>query len=97
MQLTTVLSSLLGAALVAAEPVPAKFGLMALRSASDVHFAPFSAARRSVFLRLPQQNATCESGSTEDATFYLQDGKLFLYTDPAKPQELFADRSGMGK
>jgi hypothetical protein len=77
-------------------PSDAKFGLMALRSASPVHFAQFDAALSSVFLNLPAQNATCDSGEADSATFYLQDGGLYLYAASATPQQLYADRSGMG-
>lgn len=75
----------------------AKFSLMALRSASEVHFASFEAAKSSIFLHLPSQNASCDAGPAEYATFYLQDGGLYLYAASATPQQLFADRSGMGK
>ncbi|KAH6651969.1 hypothetical protein BKA67DRAFT_343142 [Truncatella angustata] len=79
-----------------------KFGLMALRSASPVHFAQFDAALSSVFLNLPSQNATCDDGTqptTADyATFTLsEDGELYLYAASATPQQLYADRSGMGQ
>ncbi|KAI0894213.1 cell wall protein PhiA [Annulohypoxylon nitens] len=75
----------------------AKFSLMALRSASEVHFASFEAAKSSIFLHLPSQNASCDAGPAEYATFYLQDGGLYLYAASATPQQLFADRSGMGQ
>ncbi|KAL7621756.1 hypothetical protein AAE478_009083 [Parahypoxylon ruwenzoriense] len=75
----------------------AKFSLMALRSASPVHFASFEAAKSSLFLNLPGQNATCDNGPAEYATFYLQDGGLYLYAASATPQQLYADRSGMGQ
>ncbi|KAI0376769.1 cell wall protein PhiA [Hypomontagnella monticulosa] len=75
----------------------AKFSLMALRSASEVHFASFGAAKSSLFLHLPAQNASCDAGEADYATFYLQDGGLYLYAASATPQQLFADRSGMGQ
>lgn len=80
------------------EPFPpgAKFQLMALRSGSEIHFAGFSAAKNSVFLDLPSQNATCADGPEEKATFFLRDGGLYLYGDVATEQQLYADRSGMG-
>jgi hypothetical protein len=77
-------------------PADAKFQLMALRSGSEIHFAPFSAAKNSVFLDLPSQNATCADGPEDRATFFLRDGGLYLYGDPATKQQLYADRSGMG-
>lgn len=74
----------------------AKFTLMALRSASPVHFASFEAAKSSIFVNLPAQNASCDAGPASSATFYLQDGGLFLFAESATPQQLFTDRSGMG-
>ncbi|KAI0403979.1 hypothetical protein F4802DRAFT_569259 [Xylaria palmicola] len=80
-----------------------KFGLMALRSASPIHFAQFGAAHNSIFLNLPAQNATCHEGdqpTTADyATFTLgEDGSLYLYAEEGVPrQQLFVDRSGMGQ
>ncbi|GKT40996.1 cell wall protein phiA [Colletotrichum spaethianum] len=75
------------------------FQLMALRSASPVHFSPFQAAKSSIFLQLPSQNASCDDSEPKDAaTFYLDnDGGLFLYAASATPQQLYADRSGMGQ
>lgn len=80
-------------------PADAKFQLMALRSASPVHFSTFQAAKSSIFLQLPSQNATCDQrNATESATFTLgQDGGLYLYAASATPQQLYADRSGMGQ
>ncbi|KAI0869893.1 hypothetical protein GGS24DRAFT_136696 [Hypoxylon argillaceum] len=79
-----------------------KFGLLALRSASPIHFAQFGAALSSIFLDLPAQNATCDDGSKPTtanyATFTLsEDGGLYLYAASATPQQLFVDRSGMGQ
>ncbi|KAF9877087.1 cell wall protein PhiA [Colletotrichum karsti] len=80
-------------------PADAKFQLMALRSASEVHFSTFQAAKSSIFLQLPSQEATCDQrNGTDAATFYLsQDGGLYLYAASATPQQLYADRSGMGQ
>lgn len=72
------------------------FGLLALRSASDIHYARVSAKVNSIFLRLDDQGATCEKESDNTATFYLKDGQLFLYTGDGPKQQIFADRSGMG-
>ncbi|RYP71126.1 hypothetical protein DL771_005060 [Monosporascus sp. 5C6A] len=83
-----------------ASEVPAEskfFTLMALRSASPVHFASVSAARSNLFLNLPQQNATCDGEDPGYATFALQDGSLYLYRRSATPQQIYADRSGMGQ
>ncbi|KAK6206503.1 hypothetical protein LQW54_007685 [Pestalotiopsis sp. IQ-011] len=77
-------------------PADAKFGLMALRSASPIHFAQFDAAVRGILLDLPDQNATCASGTADSATFYLKDGGLYLYTTNIT-QQLYVDASGMGQ
>ncbi|OTA58958.1 cell wall protein PhiA [Hypoxylon sp. EC38] len=96
-------SLLLGASALpqATPPAPlspdAKFSLMALRSASEVHFASFEAAKSSIFLNLPSQNASCDAGPADYATFYLQDGSLYLYAASATPQQLYVDPSGMGQ
>ncbi|KAF3024773.1 hypothetical protein G7054_g6439 [Neopestalotiopsis clavispora] len=94
------------AGLSAASPLAARqstiadgtpFGLMALRSASEVHFAQFDAALSSIFLNLPAQNASCDNGAADSATFYLNEGGLYLYAESATPQQAFVDRSGMGQ
>lgn len=72
------------------------FGLLALRSASDIHYAQVSAKVNSIFLRLEDQGATCEKESDNAATFYLKDGQLFLYSKDGPTQQIYADRSGMG-
>lgn len=77
----------------------AAFGLMAIRSGSDIQYAQFDAALSSIFLNLPSMNATCDSydSAPDSASFYIQDGGLFLYSTSATPQQAFVDRSGMGK
>lgn len=77
-------------------PAGAKFQLTALRSASPIHFASFSAAKGSLFLNLPSQGASCDK-DTNSATFYLDDGALYLYAASATPQQIYVDRSGMGQ
>lgn len=75
------------------------FGIMALRSASPIHFAQAGAAQNSLFLHLPEQNATC-TGDGPDPTgaiFSLVDGNLYLYAEPELNQQIFVDRSGMGE
>ena len=99
------LTSLLAAASVSAVPTPSSsgievFNLMSLRSASPIHFGSFSAASSSIFINLPadQQGATCEGDGHGVAYFYLQDTGLFLYDGRTpKPQQIFVDRSGMGR
>ncbi|RYP05711.1 hypothetical protein DL764_003636 [Monosporascus ibericus] len=78
-------------------PAGSRFSLMALRSASPVHFATFSATKSSLFLNLPDQDATCDVEDPGYATFYLNEGGLYLYAASATPQQIYADRSGMGQ
>lgn len=73
------------------------FGLVALRSGSPVHFASFSAANDGILLNLPSQNASCSINATNDATFRLSDGALYLFTPTRITQQLYTDRSGMGQ
>ncbi|WYZ38071.1 hypothetical protein EsH8_II_001577 [Colletotrichum jinshuiense] len=84
---------------IAPAAIPAYFQLMALRSASPVHFSRFQAAKGSIFLQLPNQNATCDEPEVNDAaTFYLtRDGGLHLYAAADTPQQLYADLSSMGQ
>lgn len=105
MQLKTALLSLLAAVASAAPsgkscPAPVrKFGIMALRSASPIHFARVSATQNTLVLNLPddKQDAQCEDGQApSSATFYIKDEELYLYGKNPK-QWLVADRSGMGK
>lgn len=107
MQLTTVILSLLAAAASAAPtngaacPAPTrKFGIMALRSASEIHFARVGASQSKLVLNLPENklDAQCEDGKARaDAIFYIQDGELYLYGTKDKVQQFLVDRSGMGK
>ncbi|KAK5993056.1 Cell wall protein phiA [Cladobotryum mycophilum] len=69
---------------------------MALRAKSPIDSSRFSAARRSLFVNLKDQNATCQGKSDGYASFYIQDEQLFLYTSKAEKQQVFTDRSGMG-
>ncbi|KAJ3540806.1 hypothetical protein NM208_g4901 [Fusarium decemcellulare] len=49
-------------------------------------------------LGLPDQGASCDEGKKQDAaTFYLKNGELFLYKTDNPPQQVYADRSGMGQ
>lgn len=106
MQLTTVILSLFAAAASAAPagascPAPArKFGIMALRSASAIHFAQVGASQSKMVLHLPENklDAQCTDGKARaDAIFYIQDGQLFLFGGKDKVQQFFTDRSGMGE
>lgn len=72
------------------------FGLLSLRSGSDVHFASFSASNGGLALGVTDQGATCETESNS-ATFYLSNSVLYLYTPSNITQTLYTDRSGMGQ
>jgi hypothetical protein len=106
MQLSNVILSLFAAAASAAPtggscPAPVrKFGIMALRSASPIHFATVSATQNKLVLHLPEDkfDAKCDAGKTgTDATLYIKDEELFLYGPKDNVQRFFVDRSGMGK
>ncbi|KAF4977436.1 hypothetical protein FDECE_18356 [Fusarium decemcellulare] len=74
------------------------FEILALRSGSDIHFSKAAAAESSIFLGLSDQGASCDEGKKQDAaTFYLKNGELFLYKTDNPPQQVYADRSGMGQ
>ncbi|KAL2015575.1 hypothetical protein VTK56DRAFT_5208 [Thermocarpiscus australiensis] len=108
MQLTTVLLALFAAAASAAptggsSPTPGserKFGIMALRSGSPIHFAPVSAAQNKLGLLFPDNklDAQCSDGKARaDAIFYIRDGELYLYVNEGQAQQIYVDRSGMGQ
>ncbi|PTB65783.1 hypothetical protein BBK36DRAFT_163943 [Trichoderma citrinoviride] len=98
-QLLSLFSLLLSSATAApSPPKPKAFDIMALRSASPIHFSQVSAARSGLFLGLPQQNATCKGGkSSEYATFSVENEELVLYSCEGVKQKVFVDRSGMGQ
>ncbi|KAJ0418386.1 hypothetical protein BJY00DRAFT_324900 [Aspergillus carlsbadensis] len=101
--LAAALSTTLG--LAAAQPAgtcpppptgPDTFGLVAINSGGPAHYAGFNAARRGLFAGYSGQDADCEEEPDSGfATFYIEDGGLFLY-GPAN-QRVFVDRSGMGQ
>ncbi|KAL1953649.1 hypothetical protein VTO42DRAFT_2398 [Malbranchea cinnamomea] len=75
-----------------------KFGVIAIRSGSGVHLQGFSAALNSLFAGYSDQNAECERPDEKYATFYIENGDLYLYTpEGAEKQQFFVDRSGMGQ
>ncbi|RSL51333.1 hypothetical protein CEP53_008466 [Fusarium sp. AF-6] len=97
-----LLASLIG--LAAPAPADTKivsnpsFQVISLRSASDIHFSKVTAANSSLFLGLADQGASCDRGEKPDAaTFYLKNGELYLYKTDNPPQQIYADRSGMGQ
>lgn len=107
MKFTTAFTAASAAALVSASPLGTAptdtkikagdvFSIMALRSASDIHFASLQAANSGFLLNTSKQNASC-SENVNYASFRLTDaGELFLNTENP-PQQAFLDRSGMGQ
>jgi hypothetical protein len=76
------------------------FQIMALRSASPIHFARFNAAQSSLFLNLPNQDAHCYSQQGNEAAVFQhnkEDKTLWLYATGNPRQQVYVDRSGMGK
>jgi hypothetical protein len=71
------------------------FGIITIRSGSEIQNAGVQAAKRSLFVNLPDQGASCDA-ETNFATFYIKDEELHLYAASATPQTIFGDRSGMG-
>lgn len=101
MQIKAILfAPLLATGLVSAAPATSKtttFEIMALRSASPIHFSELQAARNSIFIHLPDQKATCHTKSDNYATFKLVGDELRLYKSSGTPQKIWVDRSGMGQ
>jgi hypothetical protein len=73
------------------------FNLIAIHSGTGVQYASFNAAKSSIFAGLASQNASCARPEEQVATFYLNNEALYLYDQSATPQEIYVDRSGMGK
>ncbi|KAJ5206500.1 hypothetical protein N7491_002884 [Penicillium cf. griseofulvum] len=73
------------------------FGIVAIHSGSAVQYSAFNAAKSSIFAGLPNQGASCARPEEQQATFYINDGALYLYDKSATPQEIYVDRSGMGQ
>ncbi|KAK7713004.1 hypothetical protein SLS57_007565 [Botryosphaeria dothidea] len=83
-----------GAASAAAD----KFGGIAIHSGSAIQNAGISADQGKLWIA-HAQNASCDAGNKQDfATFSIDaDGNAFLYTNGAPYQQLWVDRSGMGR
>ncbi|KAI1344178.1 cell wall protein PhiA [Xylariaceae sp. FL0016] len=65
---------------------------------SSLQFLGLSAALNNILINYNSQNASCATtNNVYTATFYLKDSGLYLYSTSATPQQLFADRSGMGQ
>ncbi|KAL4891450.1 hypothetical protein BDV59DRAFT_182683 [Aspergillus ambiguus] len=102
MQLKTFILTTSAAASAIALPAPDStssdtFGVVSIHSGSAVQYAPFNAALSSIFAGLPHQNASCTRPEEQTATFYINEGALYLYDKSATPQEIYVDRSGMGQ
>lgn len=100
MKFSAAVSSIFLAGSVVAVPTtvqtdkPQTFDVVAVKPSSPIQDFAVGAASRGLLLDLVNQNATCE-GENDQATFYIEGSKLFLYSDD-KPQQIFVDRSGMG-
>ena len=92
-----VASILASGASAAPQPAPEALELMALRSASPIHFAQFSAAKSRLWLNYQGQNATCNGEDDGRVTVYIKDGGLFLYNTDGTAQQVYVDRSEEGK
>lgn len=98
MQFKNVLfAASLAAGVTAAPATQSKtFTVVSVHSGSSVQYAAFNAAKSSIFAGLPSQDASCARPKEQTATFYIDDGALYLYDKSATPQQIFVDRSGMG-
>jgi hypothetical protein len=93
-----LLTPLLAAGIVSAVPQKSsQFEVMALRSASPIHFAGLQASKSFLSLNLAKQGASCDKKSDNHATFNLVGDELYLYKTDNPPQQLYVDRSGMGQ
>ncbi|KAL6837282.1 hypothetical protein V8C43DRAFT_308318 [Trichoderma afarasin] len=96
-QIISAISLLLSSATATPRPAVRTFDVMALHSASPIHFAQMSAAKSGLYLNFPLQNATCKGESSGHATFYIANEELVLYSCEQEKQKVFVDRSGMGQ
>lgn len=92
-----VASILASSASAAPQPAPEALELMALRSASPIHFAQFSAAKSGLWLNYKDQNASCNGEDDGRVTVYVKDGGLLLYNTDGTAQQFYVDRSEEGK
>ena len=77
----------------------ARFNLISLAVGTRAHMQSLQAAKHTLNLHLPAQNATCEGGAKdpEMATFYLNNTGLFLESPRGTPQQIFVVRDWMGQ
>ncbi|KAK0659339.1 Cell wall protein phiA [Lasiodiplodia hormozganensis] len=87
--------AILAAAGAASAAADTYFGGIAIHSGSAIQNSGVSAGLNSLWLGRTQ-DASCDS-ETNFATFYIQDGAAYLYAASATPQQLYVDRSGMGR
>ncbi|KAI5295784.1 hypothetical protein KEM55_006049 [Ascosphaera atra] len=73
------------------------FGVISIRSGSDMQYASWGASQSMIGAGLSQQNASCNTDPYNAATFQIRDGALYLYSTQNPPQEVYVDRSGMGQ
>ncbi|KAH7063116.1 hypothetical protein B0J12DRAFT_694050 [Macrophomina phaseolina] len=88
-----------GAAAAAPTATPNTFfGGIAIHSGSAIHNSGISADSGKLWIS-HAQNASCDAGNKQDfATFSIgEDGSAYLYTNGAPYQQLWVDRSGMGR
>lgn len=100
MQLTTAILSLSAASASAAPASARKFGIMALRSATPIHFTNAGAFQNQMILSIPDNkaDAECADGKTRtDAIFYIENAELYLYGNGETLQQFAVDRSSTGK
>ncbi|KAL1800540.1 hypothetical protein ACET3X_000882 [Alternaria dauci] len=103
MKFTTAAVVATAAGLAAAAPTDSKikdgdvFSIQTIRSGTvDLQYNNIQAAQNSLVINAGQQNASCGPGAPNYASFQLNNGTIYLYTDNP-PQQLFVDRSGMGQ
>ncbi|KAH7148258.1 hypothetical protein EDB81DRAFT_882694 [Dactylonectria macrodidyma] len=94
-----LLAPLLATGLVSAAPSTkyTTFEVMALRSASPIHFSILQAADNGFYTHLPNQGAKCHTKSDNAVTFKLVGDQLYLYKSSGTAQKVWVDRSGMGQ
>ncbi|KIY74086.1 hypothetical protein CYLTODRAFT_448290 [Cylindrobasidium torrendii FP15055 ss-10] len=84
------------AAIATAFAAPTDSVFNAVANGSAVQNSDVSASVGSLWLN-HAQDASCDKENTNVAAFYIKDGAAFLYAASATPQQLYIDRSGMGR
>ncbi|CAG9949246.1 unnamed protein product [Clonostachys rosea f. rosea IK726] len=78
------------ALLATAGSAAATFKLKTVSANSEINGKTLNAAQSKIFTNLQNQNARCQFGTQDDATFQLRDGKLTLYATKSAPQQVYA-------